>query len=84
MEQWVQFAIIGFLGANAHLLIIRAFAKVPAPVLAPYMYVRLVWAIIFGYVAFGASISLQSIFGAALIILSGLYLHRVERGKRAA
>lgn len=83
IEQLMQFAIIGFLGALAHLLIIRAFARAPAPVLAPYMYVRLVWAIIFGYFAFGEAIAPQSMVGAALIIVSGLYVHQVEAGKQA-
>ncbi|MGI9492923.1 MAG: DMT family transporter, partial [Geminicoccaceae bacterium] len=78
-EQWLFFLTIGFLGAVAHLLIILAFANAPAPVLAPYMYVRLVWTVIFGYFAFNELISLQTAVGAAFIIASCLYLLRLER-----
>jgi drug/metabolite transporter (DMT)-like permease len=69
--------VLGFSGAMAHYLLIKALQMAPASVLQPYMYSVLVWAIGTGYLFFGDIPGLVTLIGAAIIVASGLYtFHR--------
>lgn len=58
-------------------LLIFAFRGVTMSVVSPFRYTQLMWSAIVGYVIFGEMFDRWSIFGAALIVASGLYmLHR--------
>jgi drug/metabolite transporter (DMT)-like permease len=60
-----------------HFLIVIAFRGVDVTAIAPFRYTLLIWAVICGYLAFGEVPDKFAIFGAALIVGSGLYaLHR--------
>jgi drug/metabolite transporter (DMT)-like permease len=50
---WSMLLVIGVLGTIGHLLIVRAFAHAPAAMLAPFFYVDLIWATIYGWFIFG-------------------------------
>ena len=69
-------AVIGVLGAFGQLLIIKAFALSPAASLAPFFYVYLIWALIYGYLVFGDVPTLTTLIGAALVVGSGIYVYR--------
>jgi len=75
----------GFYGAFGHWLLILAHARAPAPVLAPFIYTQMVWMLLFGYIVFGDWPSSATLFGAGIVICSGLYLLSRERfaGSRA-
>jgi drug/metabolite transporter (DMT)-like permease len=65
-----------FLGIGTY-LVIYAFRDVEVSAVAPFRYTLLLWTGIAGYVAFGELPDRWALFGAALIVLSGLYaLHR--------
>ncbi len=74
---WIGITIAAmFLGVGTYLAVI-AFRGVDIPVVAPFRYTLLLWMGISGYVAFDETPDGWSLFGAALIALSGLYaLHR--------
>jgi drug/metabolite transporter (DMT)-like permease len=73
---WVMLCAIGVLGTLGHVLIVRAFAHAPASMLAPFFYVHLIWATVYGWFVFGDVPKLATIIGGALIIASGFYVYR--------
>lgn len=75
---WTMLLVIGVLGTIGHLLIVRAFAHAPASVLAPFFYLHLIWAVIYGWFIFGDIPSLVTVIGGSLIIASGIYVYRTR------
>lgn len=73
---WAMLLSIGACGAIGHLLIVRAFAHAPASLLAPFFYVHLIWATIYGWFVFGDVPTLATMIGGTLIIVSGIYVYR--------
>ena len=76
--QWLFLMWLGLLGAVGHFFMIKAFEKAPASLLAPFNYTSLIWATILGLVLFGDFPDAWTIFGAIIIIASGLYLIKRE------
>lgn len=58
----------------AHLLLIKALSVTSAVVLQPFNYFILVWAIVLGYLVFGEVLALHQVFGAVIVVASGLYV----------
>ena len=77
--QWVLLASLGFWGGLGHWLLILAHRSAPAPVLAPFIYLGLIWMSAAGFLVFGDVPTLWTLSGAAIVILSGLYLLARER-----
>jgi len=73
---------LGLFGAIGHFFMIKAFEKAPASLLAPFNYASLIWATFLGFFMFGDLSDAWTIFGATIIISSGLYL--VKRESRVA
>jgi drug/metabolite transporter (DMT)-like permease len=78
---WVLFASLGFWGGLGHWMLILAHRHAPASVLAPFIYFGLIWMSLGGYLVFGDVPTLWTLSGAAVVILSGLYLLSRERKK---
>ncbi|MEM7775795.1 MAG: DMT family transporter [Pseudomonadota bacterium] len=78
------FAASGALIAVAHTLMIEAFRRGEAALVAPFKYSGLLWAILIGFLLFGELPDSWTIGGAILIMLAGLYvLHRETQIRRA-
>ena len=69
----------GVIGGTGHLLLIMAFARSEASLLAPFFYSGIVWATIFGFVFFNEVPDLFTFIGAGLIVAAGLYIWHRER-----
>ena len=92
---WPWFVVIGFLGTFGHLMLIRAFARAPAPVLTPYLYTQIGFATISGWLFFdhvpdalawlGIAVIAGSGVGNALLLARelGRKARSAARGKRA-
>ena len=80
-DAWLVFAVMGFVNAFAHYVVIKAFALTQASTLMPLRYLSLVWAGIIGYLVWGDVPHATSVFGAALIVISGLTIVLRERAK---
>ena len=76
---WSLFALLGVAGAFGHWLLIQAYRFAEAPVLAPFIYVNLIWLTSLGYVVFGDVPDIATVAGGAVVIGSGLYLLYRER-----
>ena len=74
---WLQWSLLLSLGATGgfgHYLVIKAYQYGPAAVIAPFGYVQLIGATIFGYFVFGDFPDKWTWLGAGVIIGSGLYI----------
>jgi len=76
---------IGGIGAVGHFCLIRAFAMTEASVLAPFAYVGLLFAIVWGMALFGEYPDTATLLGALVIVVAGIYVwHRETRAARQA
>ncbi len=79
----IKFAASGSLVCGGHYLMIDAFRRGEAGLVAPFKYTSLLWAIVIGYVAFGELPDRWTLTGAAIIVLAGLYVfYRETRLRR--
>ena len=74
--------IISLFSSIAGLLLIAAYKRAEAAIVAPMQYSQILWASAFGYFLFDEVIDFATIVGAAIIISSGLYI--VFRESRAS
>lgn len=75
--------LVGLFGLVGHLFLIMAHRFAPAGVLAPFIYLQIVWVIVSGFVVFGDVPAYWTLIGAGIVIASGLYLLYRERLKKA-
>jgi drug/metabolite transporter (DMT)-like permease len=77
--QWPVLAFAGFCGSFGHYLLIAAHRIAPASLLAPYSYTQIIWMMLLGLALFGDTPDGWTIFGALIVVASGLYVfHRVR------
>jgi drug/metabolite transporter (DMT)-like permease len=76
---WALHIATGALGGFGHFLLILAHARAPAPVLAPFIYVELLFMILTGWLVFADVPDVWTLAGAAIVIAAGLYLLTRER-----
>jgi drug/metabolite transporter (DMT)-like permease len=70
---------LGVLGAAGHCLLVLAFARAPASVLAPMSYTQLIWAGLAGVLLFGDWPDGWTLAGAAVIAAGGVLVALPER-----
>jgi len=75
--------LMGFLAGFGHWMFITAFTIAPASLVAPFTYVQMIWATIYGYLIFGHLPDGLSGVGMAVIVASGIGLVMHERRKVA-
>lgn len=74
--------VIGILGGAAQVMLTEAWASAQVSALAPYSYSSLLWAILFGWIAFGDIPGVLTIAGATLIVVASLYILQRELQRR--
>ena len=82
--QWMLLAGLGVIATSGHLLVVHAFRRAPAGVLAPFQYVEIIGATILGLVFFGDFPDATTWLGVVIIVASGMYVFHREatRGRR--
>lgn len=73
------FLALGLLGGLGHWLLIGAFLRAPASLIAPFTYLQMLWATLLGYLVFGQLPDGLSALGMAVIVASGVALVLHER-----
>ena len=71
-DLWL-FAAVAFFGTAGMTMMTQAFRLVPAVVVAPLDYTGLLWATLFGWLIWRESPDAATLFGAAIIIASGVF-----------
>ncbi|UFN49894.1 DMT family transporter [Roseomonas sp. OT10] len=69
---WVLLLLAGVLGLGGHGLLIMAYARAPASLLAPISYSQLIGAVIASALVFGDQPDLWTLAGAAIVAAGGL------------
>ena len=67
----------GLLVGLGHFVLIRALSCAPASLVAPFGYLSLLWAVLLGYLVFGESPDIFTLFGGVLIAVAGILLFRL-------
>jgi len=83
-DQWFFLFLIGALGTMGNATMTNAFKVGEMTALAPVMYVRLVWAALLGFVLFSEIPDMFTGLGAAMIVVAGVYLSRLESRRAKA
>jgi EamA-like transporter family. len=73
------FIVLGLLAGLGHGLLIAAFLRAPASLVAPFTYIQMLWATFYGYAVFGQLPDGISALGMAVIVASGVGLVLHER-----
>jgi len=73
------FVLLGLLAGLGHGLLIAAFLRAPASLVAPFTYIQMLWATFYGYAIFGQLPDGISALGMAVIVASGVGLVLHER-----
>lgn len=76
---WALLASLGIWGGCGHYLLILAHRRAPAPLLAPFTYISLIFQVALGWLVFHDVPSAWTAAGGAVIVGSGLYLLHRER-----
>ena len=75
---WIIFAAFGSFTILGYLFMTRAFMVAPTGLVAPFEYTVLIWAVMFGYLIWEEVPDLFVWTGAAVIVLSGIFLIQRE------
>ena len=73
---------LGVVATVGHLVLVFALKHAPASLLAPFQYLEIISATVFGYLVFGDGLDLATIIGVSIIIASGLYIFHREAIKK--
>jgi len=70
---------IGFIGGISHIFLTESYRYAAASVVAPFDYVAILWAFLFGYWFFGEIPTIHVFVGSAIVAASGLFVIWRER-----
>ncbi|MEM8790428.1 MAG: DMT family transporter [Pseudomonadota bacterium] len=76
---WLAFVLIGLFGWLGHQLLIIGHRFAPASVLAPFVYLQLIFMVASGWIFFADIPDIWVMIGAAVVMASGLYIWLRER-----
>lgn len=79
------FALVGCLGTGAQLCLIRSFSMTEAAIVAPFAYLGIIFATIWGALLYDQWPDRWTVLGALVIVGAGLYVwHRETKAARSA
>ena len=84
-RQWILMAGLGLIATVGHIMVVQAFRRAGPTTLAPFQYLEIISATLFGLLLFGDFPDAMTWLGIAIIVAAGLYVfHRERRLARAA
>lgn len=81
---WALLIGLGVFGGVGHGLLLLALRRAPAPILAPFTYIQIVWMTVAGLLVFSDVPEAWTFVGASIVIASGVYLWFRERKQARA
>ena len=79
LSQGLMLLFIGAIGGGSHYIVIKAYQRASASMLAPFQYFQIIWATIYGLLVFDVAPDGWTCLGTAIIIASGLYVWSREQ-----
>ncbi|MBR0655106.1 DMT family transporter [Plastoroseomonas arctica] len=79
--QWAVLVLLGALGGVGHGMLVLAYARAPASMLAPISYTQLVWAVLASLLVFGDRPDLATLAGMAVIATGGVLVALPARAR---
>jgi drug/metabolite transporter (DMT)-like permease len=79
LSQSLMLLFIGAIGGGSHYIVIKAYQRASASMLAPFQYFQIIWATIYGLLVFDVAPDGWTWLGTAIIIASGLYVWSREQ-----
>jgi drug/metabolite transporter (DMT)-like permease len=79
LDHMAVFILLGIVAAAGMTAVSLSFRIAASSVVAPFLYIEMLWALVFGWMIFGDVPDLWMLAGAGIIILSGIYLLLSER-----
>ena len=76
---WGLLVLLGLVATVAHLLIVQAFRRASAVILAPFQYLEIMAAVFWGWLVFADWPEPTTWLGIAIIVAAGLYVFHRER-----
>lgn len=73
-ESFVILGLVALFGMVAGMLVISAYRRAPAIIVAPMQYSQIIWAAFYGWMFFDESIDVYTLVGTGVIVASGLYI----------
>jgi drug/metabolite transporter (DMT)-like permease len=67
-------AAAGLIGGTALLVLIAAYRRVPAALVAPFQYSQMLWAVVLGFVIWGDLPDPAKLLGALIVAASGVFV----------
>jgi drug/metabolite transporter (DMT)-like permease len=74
LGQWALLLVLGALGGIGHFLLILAYQRAQASVLAPFAYTQIIWATLAGWLLFGELPDAVALIGALIVSAGGLFV----------
>jgi drug/metabolite transporter (DMT)-like permease len=79
LGEFAALAGIGFIGGISHIFLTESYRYAAASVVAPFDYMAMFWAFLFGYAIFGEVPTAYVFAGSAIVAASGLFVIWRER-----
>ena len=79
---WGALMLLGVLGGLGHGLLVLAYARAPASLLAPMSYTQMIWAVLAGAMVFGDVPDMLTLVGMAVIATGGILVALPDRSRR--
>jgi S-adenosylmethionine uptake transporter len=76
---WIMLAVFGLIATVNHLILVQAFKRAPASILAPIQYLEIVTGVILGWIIWDYVPNALKWVGIAIIVGSGLFIIWRER-----
>lgn len=77
--EWLLLLGVGVVATSGHLMVVHAFKRAEAGILAPFQYLEIIPSVILGLLVFGDFPDALTWCGIAIIIASGIYVFHRER-----
>jgi drug/metabolite transporter (DMT)-like permease len=74
LPDFLLMAASGLVGGTALLVLIVAYRRAPAALVAPFQYSQMVWAIVLGFIIWRDIPDPAKLLGAAIVAASGLFI----------
>ena len=79
---WLLLALCGLCGGLGHFMVAQAHRYASAATLGPFLYQQIIYMTLLGWLVFGQAPGWLVVGGAAIVVLSGLYLLALEMKRR--